>query len=74
MPDREPRDRAQLARLIVILAVVALVLWFAFANSQRVTVDFVVAERRSRLIFVILGSAVLGAVAGALVRRRRQRD
>jgi uncharacterized integral membrane protein len=62
-------------RLIVILVVVALVLWFAFANSQRVTVDFIVAERRSRLIFVILGSAVLGAITGALVlHHRRQRD
>jgi uncharacterized integral membrane protein len=71
---RPAPNRRQIARLVVILVVVALVLWFAFANSQRVTVDFIVTERRSRLIFVILGSAVLGAIAGALLRRIRHRE
>ncbi len=60
------------ARLIIAGIVIVLVLWFALVNSQRVTIDFIIFERRARLIYVILGSAVLGAIAGALLRHRRR--
>ncbi len=60
------------ARLIIAGIVIVLVLWFALVNSQRVTIDFIIFERRARLIYVILGSAVLGAIAGALLRRHRR--
>lgn len=67
------RDRAVLARLVVAVVIVALVIWFAVANSQRVEVDYLVFSRDSRLVYVIIGSAVLGAIADRLIRRRRAR-
>jgi uncharacterized integral membrane protein len=72
---RRPRQR-QLPppRLIVAAIAAALVLWFALVNTRRVKIDFILVERESRLIFVILGSALLGAIAGALLRRARRRD
>jgi len=62
------------ARLIVAAIAAALVLWFALVNTRRVKIDYIVVERESRLIFVILGSALLGALAGALLRRVRRRE
>ncbi|MGQ0803093.1 MAG: lipopolysaccharide assembly protein LapA domain-containing protein [Actinomycetota bacterium] len=77
MADEVPRPSPQKrqlppARLMVAGIAGVLVLWFAIVNSQRVKVDYIIAERESRLIFVILGSALLGALAGALVRRARR--
>jgi uncharacterized integral membrane protein len=50
-----------------------LILLFAFQNRGEVNVDYLFFERESRLIYVILGSAILGAIAGALFRRSRRR-
>ena len=61
-------------RIIVAVIATALVLWFALVNTRRVKIDYIIVERESRLIFVILGSALLGAVAGALLRRVRRRE
>jgi uncharacterized integral membrane protein len=72
-PSKPPRQRPP-ARLIVAGIAVVLVLWFAIVNWQRVTIDYIIFERESRLFFVIIGSALLGALAGALVRRARRRD
>jgi uncharacterized integral membrane protein len=52
--------------------VVALVVGFALENSQRVTVDYLYATRESRLVYVIVGAALLGALADRLFARRRQ--
>jgi uncharacterized integral membrane protein len=73
---REGLSRETLTRLIVALVIVVLVLWFALANSQRVEVDYLVGSRDSRLVYVIVGSAILGAIADRLLqfaRRRRRR-
>ena len=79
MVDEAPSPRPEKrqlppARLVVAGIAGVLVLWFAIVNSQRVKVDYIIAERESRLIFVILGSSLLGALAGALVRRVRRRE
>ena len=77
MADERPRQRQRQlppARLVVAVLAAALVLWFALVNTRRVKIDYIIVERESRLIFVILGSALLGALAGALVRRARRRD
>jgi uncharacterized integral membrane protein len=66
--------RTPSARLIVAAILIILVVWFALVNSQRVTIDFILFERRARLIYVILGSAALGMLAGALLRRHRRRE
>jgi uncharacterized integral membrane protein len=72
---QSPRRRQLPPPRIVIGAIAgALVLWFALVNTRRVKIDYIIVERESRLIFVILGSALLGALAGALLRRARRRD
>ena len=60
-------------RFIVGAIVLALVIWFAAANSQRVTVDWFLVETRSPLFLVVLLAALLGALADRLIRWRRQR-
>lgn len=72
-PGPPPRRQPPI-RLIVAGVAAALVLWFALVNTRRVKIDYIVVERESRLIFVILGSALLGALAGALLRRARRRE
>ncbi|MEA2322248.1 MAG: hypothetical protein QOD81_2098, partial [Solirubrobacteraceae bacterium] len=46
---------------------------FGVANDDRVAVDYLVVSRESPLILVIGVSALLGALAGALIARRRKR-
>jgi len=72
-PVQRPRQAPPI-RLIVGGLIAVLVVWFALVNSQRVEIDFILFERESRLIYIILGSAILGAIAGVLMRRHRQRE
>ena len=69
----DPDRRSELIRIGVIVVAVGLLVWFALANSQRVSVDFLVTTHSVRLIVVIVISAVLGAIVGQLVARRRRR-
>ncbi|MEL7157655.1 MAG: LapA family protein [Actinomycetota bacterium] len=57
--------------LLVTLAVV--VLAFIVDNSQRVEVGFLVTERTTPLYWVLLATAVLGAVVDRLIIWWRQR-
>lgn len=70
-----PRDRVRDVRLVLMGVVAVLLIWFAFANLQDVTIHFWLSSSRAPLILVILISAVLGMLAGALlsrvVRRRK---
>jgi len=59
-------------RIILVVIVLAIVIAFALANTDRVHVDYLVAERNSRLIYVILVTAGLGAIVGAAARGRRK--
>ncbi len=61
------------ARLLAALAMVAIVAAFALNNSQPVTVDYLVTTRDSRLFWVIVGSAVIGALADRLLIARTRR-
>jgi uncharacterized integral membrane protein len=73
MPDGPaPRSSANTTRLVVLGIAVILLVWFALANSGRVKVDFIIFERNARLIYVIIISALLGMVIGALIRRSRR--
>jgi uncharacterized integral membrane protein len=60
-----------MVRVIVIVVLVALLVWWALANSQRVKIDFLVAERRSRLVYALALSALIGAVVGWFAGRSR---
>jgi uncharacterized integral membrane protein len=69
--DRSTGDRRSMVRIIVIVVLVGLLVWWALANSQRVRIDFLVGERRSRLVYALALSALLGAVVGWFAGRSR---
>lgn len=72
-PERARRDARFYTRLGLGALATAAVIWFAVANSQHVSVDWFVVTTESRLIFVIILSAVLGALADRLIRWHRRR-
>jgi uncharacterized integral membrane protein len=67
----DERDRRTLYRLLVILVAFGLLLWFGFANSQRVNVDFLLTDRDVRLVYALAVAAVLGVVIGWFAHRSR---
>ena len=65
-------------RLILLALVIAYVIAFILENGKHVSVHFVVGTTRVSLIWVVLLSIALGAIAGILLsqlerRRRRTR-
>jgi uncharacterized integral membrane protein len=71
-PDRKSPDDKGVGRLIVGGIIVLVVILFALFNRERVEVDWILFERSSRLIYVIIGSALLGALADRLLIRHRR--
>ena len=65
-------DQPHLARYVVAAVLAVYVILFALFNRDRVEVDWVLFERNSRLIYVVIVSAVLGALADRLIQRRRR--
>jgi uncharacterized integral membrane protein len=72
-PPRRSVSPSQWVRYLLAVLVVVYVIAFMFLNTDRVSVDYVFFSRHSRLIYVILVSAVLGALAASLVKRWRRR-
>lgn len=72
-PTPDQQDRERVVRVLVAAAIVIVVIIFALVNRERVSVDWILFERRSRLIYVIIGSALLGALADRLLQRRHRR-
>ena len=71
MRDETADDRRRTGNNVASLVLVCFgLLVFAASNSQRVTVDWLVTTRDSRLIWVILGAAFVGALLDRLVVRR----
>ena len=71
-PATRDTDKGRLGRIVAGAVVALLVLLFALFNRGRVEVDWVLFERDSRLIYVIIVSALLGALADRLWQRRRR--
>jgi uncharacterized integral membrane protein len=63
-----------LGRIIGAAAIGLFVILFAAFNFDRVEVDWILFERDSRLIYVIIGSALLGALGDRLLQRRSHKD
>ena len=63
-------DRQQTQIVIGVIAA-ALTTAFALSNSQPVKVDWLVTSTSSRLIYVIVSSALVGAIAGYVIARRK---
>ncbi len=75
----EPReDSGLLAKLILLVALIAYLIAFVLENRKQVSVHFVFASSRVSLIWLILLSIAIGVLGGAVVsqlnRRRRRRD
>ena len=71
-PDKRP-DTASLGRYVLAALLALYVLLFAIQNRHRVSVDWVFFDRSSRLIYVIIVSALLGALADRLIQRRHRK-
>jgi uncharacterized integral membrane protein len=67
------RDRSRDMRLVATGVAAVLLVWFALANLQDVTIRFWVSSARAPLIVVIAISGVLGAFVWALAARSRRR-
>ncbi len=68
--ERSIRIR-QTIRVVLIVAIAAVLLIWALANTTDTTVDWLFTETSGPLVAVIIVSAALGFVAGALAARRR---
>jgi uncharacterized integral membrane protein len=74
-PKRRPEPaagRENRTRLVVALVITAVILVFAFQNTNRVRVSFLFFHWDARVIYLIIVSALLGAFAAYLVGRRRR--
>ena len=71
-PDTQGPEEKGIARLVIAGVIVLAVIVFAFSNRGRVEVDWIFFDRSSRLIYVIIGSALLGALADRMLIRRRR--
>jgi uncharacterized integral membrane protein len=67
------KERALASKTVAAVAVAFLLIAFGISNDDRVPVDYLVLTRNSPLILVIGVSALLGAIIGGLIVRRRAR-
>lgn len=70
--SQPPAGRENRTRLIVALVIAAVILVFAFQNTNRVRVSFLFLHWDARVIYLIIVSALLGAFAAYLLGRRRR--
>jgi uncharacterized integral membrane protein len=66
---RDNRDTAKLVAIVVLVVVLAA---FVIANTESVEVSFVFADFDVPLIFVLIITAILGAIIDRLWLRRRR--
>ena len=68
----EKRDRRDTARLVGALILLVLSIAFVVDNTRKVTVGFVFTDAKTRLIYVLLATALIGALLDRLwIRHRR---
>jgi RsiW-degrading membrane proteinase PrsW (M82 family) len=69
-----PPDSKDTTRVVIAAVAVLAVVWFAFANRQRVNISWWLFDRQSRLIYVIIVSAALGAIADRFLLSRKKKN
>jgi uncharacterized integral membrane protein len=67
------KERALASKTIAAVAVAFVLIAFGVSNDNSVPIDYLVLTRDSPLILVIGVSALLGAIIGGLIVRRRSR-
>ena len=70
-PERPPKERNIASKTIAAVAVAILLIAFGLSNRHDVRIDWLVTTTTASLILVIIVSAVLGAILGALLVRGR---
>ena len=75
MSTQEPprKERDYLSKTIAAIAVAILLIAFGLSNRDDVPIDWLVTTTSAPLVLVIIVSAVLGAILGALGVRSRSR-
>ena len=71
-PRPAPGNRRESARLVAAVILLALLIAFVIDNTRYVTVGFVFANHRTRLIYVLVVTAALGVVLDRLWQRARR--
>jgi uncharacterized integral membrane protein len=69
----QPPSRENRTRLVVALVIAAVILIFAFQNTDKVRVSFLFLHWDARIIYLIIVSALLGMLLAYLLGRRRRR-
>jgi uncharacterized integral membrane protein len=72
-PDPPPKRRDLTSKTIAAVAVAVLLLAFGLSNRNDVSIDWLVGTSDTPLIVVILASACLGVILGALAVRSRSK-
>jgi uncharacterized integral membrane protein len=67
---RETRDNV---RIVLAVVIVGILIAFVIANSEKVSVHFLIFTSQVRLIWVLVVTALLGAMADRLLVIRRAR-
>jgi uncharacterized integral membrane protein len=68
-PKPERKEQARLVGAVVLVVVIAAL---AFDNRKDVRIGYVIGDAHVRLVYLLLVTAALGAVAGRLARRRNR--
>jgi len=71
---KQDSDTRDLVRVIVGVLLAILLLAFVFANMHSVKIGFVVTDRHPRLIFVLVITALIGALLDRLWLHHRNRS
>ena len=72
--DAQKRQRKDITRIVVALIIVVVLVAFVVKNSEKVDVSFVFFSAHVRLIWVLLVTAILGALADRLLLWRRRKN
>ncbi|HEX4244084.1 MAG TPA: LapA family protein [Acidimicrobiales bacterium] len=75
--EAQKRQRKDIVRIVAALVIVIVLVAFVVKNSEKVTVSFVFFSANVRLIWVLVVTAILGALADRLLlwrRRKARRD
>ena len=74
-PQRQPREGPSRTRLIIAVIVLAVLVAFVIANTRSVKVSFLFTDKKLPLIFVLVVTAIIGALLDRLwLLRGRSKD
>ena len=71
-PKPGERDPREVARLVGALVLLALLIAFVIDNTRDVKVGFVFFDHNTRMIYVLIVTAVVGVILDRLWQRRRR--